>query len=89
MTLMKEMDLTPPEGEENIQAHPFLLLGYGVNAYFDILNSLIWCFSCVTIFSIPIYILYANEVGFSDQGKSYLVSKFSLGNMGGSSISCA
>jgi hypothetical protein len=31
------MDLTPPEGDDLIQADPFLLLGYGVNAYFDIL----------------------------------------------------
>jgi len=31
------MDLVAPEGDELIQSDPFLLLGYGVNAYFDIL----------------------------------------------------
>jgi hypothetical protein len=36
--LMQEMDLTPPEGQDAIEGDPFLLLGYGVNAYFDILQ---------------------------------------------------
>ena len=82
------MDLIPPEGDELIQADPFLLLGYGVNAYFDILYQLINCFVFITIFSMPIYYLYASEAGFSDQGKSYLVSRYSLGNLGGSSVTC-
>jgi len=60
------MDLTPPEGDEGIQEDPFLLLGYGVNAYLDILHQLFNCFCLVTIFCIPIYILYASESGFSD-----------------------
>jgi len=60
------MDLVPPEGDELIQADPFLLLGYGVNAYFDILYQLINCFVFITIFSMPIYYLYASEAGFSD-----------------------
>ena len=34
---MKEMELEPPEGQEDYNEDPFLLLGYGVNAYFDIL----------------------------------------------------
>lgn len=64
--MMMEMDLTPPEGDEAIQEDPFLLLGYGVNAYFDILFQLFNIFVLITIFCIPIYYLYGMENGFSD-----------------------
>ena len=63
---MKEMDLKLPEGEEDIRKDPFVLLGYGINAYFDILYYLLACFTMLTIFSLPIYYLYASESGFSD-----------------------
>ena len=87
--LLKEMKLDPPESDAHIQRDPFILLGYGVNAYFDILYYLCCCFVFVTIFSLPIYSLYSNEIGFSDQGISRHLSRYSLGNLGGSSMACA
>lgn len=37
---------------------PFLLLGYGINAYFDLLQQLVYMFLMITLFSLPIYYLY-------------------------------
>ena len=87
--LLKEMKLEPPESDIHIRQNPWILLGYGVNAYFDILYYLCCCFVFVTIFSLPIYSLYSNEKGFSDEGISRFLSRFSLGNLGGSSVTCA
>ena len=39
-SMMKELDIKMPKSEEQIQDDPFLILGYGVNAFFDILMSL-------------------------------------------------
>jgi len=52
------MDLKISKGHCAIEKDPFLILGYGVNAYFDILNQLFACFICVTIFSLPMLVLY-------------------------------
>jgi hypothetical protein len=56
---MKEMKLKQPDGDDDIRENPFILLGYGINAYFDILYYLFCCFTMLTIFSLPIYYLYA------------------------------
>jgi hypothetical protein len=55
LSILQELNLTPPE--ENL-SEPFLTLGYGVNAYFDILASVSKMFLWVTIFAIPIFYVY-------------------------------
>jgi hypothetical protein len=50
-----------PETEKQLLDDPFLMLGYGVNSYFDIIWSMFIMFSCVTLVSLPIYYCY----GFS------------------------
>ena len=37
---------------------PFLILGYGVNAYIEILTSFSYMFLAITIFVIPVYLIY-------------------------------
>jgi len=44
---------------------PFLLLGYGVNAYFGTMMHLVKMFSVITIFLIPVLAMYfKNDVQF-------------------------
>ena len=38
---------------------PFSFMGYGVNAYFDFLRSLANLFFMMTVFSIPLFIIYS------------------------------
>ena len=37
-TLLEEMEIKMPKSESQIIEEPFLLLGYGVNAFFEIMN---------------------------------------------------
>ena len=58
--MLNELGIKMPKSEEEIQKDPYLVLGYGVNAFFDILQSLCYMFCCITIFSIPIFYIYKN-----------------------------
>lgn len=61
MALLNEMDLLLPENAEEIEEDPYLLLGYGINAYFEIL---IYCFQmCIwlTVFTMPLMYFYSNN----------------------------
>jgi len=59
------------------------MLGYGVNAYFNILKYLGYMFFMVTLFSSPIYVIYSCNTVNMLTGS---INKFSLGNLGGSDI---
>ena len=38
MAILKEMKLKVPKTDKKIERNPFLLLGYGVNSYFNVLS---------------------------------------------------
>jgi len=50
-----EMKIKLPKGESEISKDPFLLLGYGINAYFDIMVSLAIMFICITLIMTPVF----------------------------------
>jgi len=85
--LLYQLDLKIPKSDEMIQDDPFLVLGYGVNAYFDMLSSLSLMFLTITLFCIPVFYLYGSHYAFEDF-KSFPIARFTLGNMGSSSIFC-
>ena len=60
-TLLKELDLKMPKSDSKTSRNPFLMLGYGVNAYFDILISMAWMCLMITIFMFPVTWVYANN----------------------------
>ncbi len=91
-TLLEEMKIKMPKSEAQLIQDPFLILGYGVNAYFDVMKSLAWMFFFITLFCLPLYYMFA----FNDaQGLKVLnddwrfqITKWSLGNMGGATVIC-
>ena len=85
--LLNELGLKIPKSDEEILNDPYLILGYGINAYHDILNSLAQMFIWISIFTIPILIIYSSGRHYDDQ-KSYIVSQFIIGNFGSSSVFC-
>lgn len=88
-TLLKEMKIKIPKGEAKLLKDPFLILGYGVNAYFDIMVSLSIMFCCITLFLAPVYANYAyNDIGAMKNYPSYGMNQFTLGNYGGASQLC-
>ena len=76
-----------PFSDQQIEEEPFLILGYGVNSYFDLLSYMSIMFVIVTIFALPIIKIYSSHDAFSEHD-NYPLSKFSLGNLGGSSVFC-
>lgn len=66
---------------------PFLMAGYGVNAYFNVLDNFKIMFMMITLFSLPLFIIYGRHEGFKGW-LSYPISRFTMGNLGGSSMMC-
>jgi hypothetical protein len=87
--MLLELEIKMPKSEIEIQEDPFLILGYGVNAFFDILLSLCMMFCFISVASIPIFIIYSSMgQGTYSEENSYPISRFLLGNMGGASVFC-
>jgi len=59
--LLKEMKMKIPKSDSMCQSDPFLLLGYGINAYFDIMISLAMMCFMVTLFMTPVMAIYAGN----------------------------
>ena len=81
--MSKKLDIKIPKAEKDIEDEPFVMLGYGVNAYFNILKYLGIMFFMISLFSIPIYSIY---FGNSVSMLSGALNKLSLGNLGGADI---
>lgn len=72
------------KNERAQEENPFLRLGYGVNSYFSTMMHLVKMFSMITIFLIPIFMVYKNnETRFLEGQPQYVLNQFSLGNLGG------
>jgi hypothetical protein len=61
LALLAEMKIKMPGTDVRINKHPFLLLGFGINSYFDIIAALLKMFLLITIFFIPTMILYSSN----------------------------
>ena len=87
--MLHELGIKMPKSEKQIKEDPYLIIGYGINAFFDILLSLCTMFCMISIAAIPIFFIYSSmgQGTYSDE-KSYPISKFLLGNMGGASVFC-
>jgi hypothetical protein len=57
--MLKEMGIKMPKSEGQLLSEPFLMLGYGVNSYFDILLSMVYMFIFISIVCIPILVCYS------------------------------
>jgi hypothetical protein len=61
MAILEEMGIKRPKNDDMMQDDPFLYLGYGVNAYFNTMLNLSKMFCMITLFVIPMLIVYANN----------------------------
>ena len=60
-TILKEMNIKLPKSESQLIEDPFLLLGYGLNAYFDIMVALSYMCLIITLFLSPVIYGYAHN----------------------------
>jgi hypothetical protein len=85
LCILGELELAPPE--VNLE-EPYLALGYGLNAYFDILASVSRMFFWAFIFAMPIYYIYGIYGQYFRDQKSYPISRWFFGNFGGANMFC-
>lgn len=65
-SLLQELEFKVPKSDNELYQDPYLILGYGINAYYDILLSLACMFVCISIFCIPIYFTYSHGIYYRD-----------------------
>jgi hypothetical protein len=87
--LLNELNLSAPANDEEIEEDPYLLLGFGINSYFDLLLGFAGFFFQLAFWSLPLLIYYSSNSVKGLEGKSmYMLKQFSLGNLGGASTFC-
>jgi len=77
-----------PENEKENDEHPFMIAGYGVNSFFDIMKRLIFLFLVITLITFPMMMIYSKNTNQGIKGLDKVSWKtnfnaFTLGNMGG------
>lgn len=81
--------LKEPKNKEQLKDDPFLLLGYGVNAYFGSMLHLVKMFTMISLFALPLFVIYSkNEIKAFEGQPMYGLVKYTVGNLGGSSVQC-
>lgn len=90
---MADMNLHMSKSEDELIENPFLILGFGINAYFDMMMQLCELFLVITVFFIPIYWWFSNNnentLFTAELNPIKQMRRLSLGNMGGASTVCA
>lgn len=76
-----------PENDKDVIANPYLLLGYGFNAYFDVIRDLVYYFFFTSIFVMPLFMIYGKSQALADYTYAGL-AEMTMGNIYGSSIQC-
>ena len=61
VALLAEMKVKMPGTDVRVNKEPMLLLGFGINSYFDIIADLLKMFIIITIFFLPTMWLYGNN----------------------------
>lgn len=73
--------------DDNSKNEPFLACGYGVNAYFDILESLSKMFLVISLFTLPVFLIYGTGGFYSGEGGGLNpINRFFIGNFGATTM---
>ena len=81
--IRQRLDIRIPKSDLMIEDDPYLLLGYGMNSYFQIMVDLMIMCTLICVIAVPLMYVYAS------QGNNFTgLNVYSLGNLGGSSITC-
>jgi hypothetical protein len=92
-TLMQDIGLHLSRHEDELIENPFLMLGFGINAYFDMMLQLCEMFFVITLFFIPVIIWYhtneENALATTSINPIKQLKSYTLGNAGGASTVCA
>lgn len=89
VAILAEMKIKMPGTDVRLVKDPMLLLGFGINSYFEIIASLLKMFLLITLFFSPTMYLYSSNDQLSLKHQPfYFATQYSLGNMGGAHVRC-
>ena len=82
-----------PKNEEHSDSNPFLIAGYGVNSFFEIMRRLVYMFLIISLVFLPVMILYKVDpqqgiLGLEKPSWRSMFNQVTLGNLGGAEIQC-
>jgi len=87
-SLLNKLDMKIPKSDMALDEDPFLQVGYGINAYFDVIAQLAWMFCIISLVMLPTMFKFAEYGGLKDISPFYVIDQYTLGNMGGASVLC-
>mmetsp|Transcript_117302 Transcript_117302/g.163222 ORF Transcript_117302/g.163222 Transcript_117302/m.163222 type:complete len:125 (-) Transcript_117302:2462-2836(-) len=87
-SLLNKLDMDIPKSEIELDEDPFLCVGYGINAYFDVIAQLAWMFCFISLFMLPTIQIFSSYGGLKDISPMYVLDQYTMGNMGGASVLC-
>jgi len=76
------MELKVPKSDLMIEEDPFLLLGYGMNSYFQVMLQLILLCMFICVVTVPLMLNYASAGGLTG------MNAYTLGSLGGADVYC-
>lgn len=80
--LRSKLELKVPKSDLLIEKDPYLLLGYGMNSYFEVMLQLMWLCCLICIVTVPLSLVYAQGGGFTG------MNAYTLGSLGGADVYC-
>jgi len=86
-SLRQKLGITMPKSDTKLEQNPFLRMGYGMNAYFDLIINLMKMMGFISVVAaMPAMVIYDS---YSSLTPYVMFDNFMLGNMGGASFVCA
>ena len=82
--LRQKMDIELTQSEMEMEDNPLLVLGFGINAYFNIIKQMLYMMMFICFVNLPLFYIYSQY----DALDKSAISSLSLGNMGGSLSVC-
>lgn len=86
--LRRKLDMSIPKSDLAIEEDPYLQLGYGMNAYFQIVLQLMCMMFLIMCVTVPMMLIYSSQNAL-EQLPGYSFNAYTLGNFGGSQSLCA
>lgn len=85
--IRRKLELSVPKSDLQIEENPFLLLGYGMNSYFQVMVELMVMVGLISLVTIPLMGTFASFTALENY-PGFSMNKFTLGNIGGADAFC-
>ena len=86
--LRAKMNMTVPKSDLMLEEDPFLMLGFGLNSYFQVVIQLLVMVCFITLFILPLLWIFSSYDNLAAL-PGYDFNQYTLGNMGGADAYCA